>query len=58
MITDLENVLTDESGKKWVKKAKNKAGVPYEKYGHLSDTMDYLLCSAFERRFKDFGVKI
>ena len=58
MVSDLENVLTDESGKKWVKKSKNKAGVPFEKYGHFSDTMDYLLCSAFENRFKNFGVKI
>lgn len=58
MIADLENVLTDPEGKKWVKRAKNKAGVPYEKYGHYSDTLDYLLCSAFEDKFRNFGQKI
>ena len=58
MITDFENVMTDVDGKKWVKKGKNKAGVPFEKHGHFSDTADYLLCSAFEDRFKNFGVKI
>lgn len=57
MISDLENVFTDQSGKKWVKMSKNKAGVPYQRYGHLSDTMDYLLCGAFEQRFKNFGSK-
>ena len=58
MYVDLENVKTDLAGKKWVKMAKNKAGVPYAKYGHYSDTMDYLLCSAFEDKFVNFGKKI
>jgi len=59
MIIDMENVLTDGvTGDKYKKKFKNKAGVQYEKYGHFSDTMDYLLCSAFETKFRDFGRKL
>jgi len=50
--------MTDVDGKKWVRKGKNKAGVPFEKHGHFSDTADYICCSAFEDRFKNFGVKI
>lgn len=58
LITDMLNVLEDAEGKKHKKMVKNKAGVLYEKYGHASDTMDYLLCSAFETKFRDFGRKI
>lgn len=58
MITDFENVMTDLDSKKWVRKGKNKAGVPFEKHGHYSDTADYLLCSAFYDRYKNFGVKM
>jgi len=57
MITDMINVLEDATGKKHKKMVKNKAGVLYEKYGHASDTMDYLLCSAFETKFRGFGRK-
>lgn len=58
MIADLENVLEDMDGRKHKKTKKNAAGVLYEPYGHLSDTMDYVLCSAFESKYRDFGRKI
>jgi len=57
MIADMENVFTDIAGKKAKPKSKNKAGILYEKYGHFSDTMDYLLCMAFEKRYRNFGRK-
>jgi len=58
LITDLENVYEDGAGHKVKKKFKNAAGVQYEKYGHFSDTMDYLLCSLFFERYRDFGRKL
>ena len=61
MITDFENVWTESTpsgAKKHKQKAKNKAGVLYERYGHFSDTFDYLLTMAFEKRYRDFGRKI
>ena len=60
MVTDFENVWTESTptgAKKHKPKAKNKAGVPYEPYGHFSDTFDYLMCGAFEDKFRDFGRK-
>ena len=57
MIADMENVFTDMAQGKHKPKSKNKAGVLFEKYGHFSDTLDYLLCMAFEKRFRDFGIK-
>ena len=58
MIADMENVLEDAGGGKAKQTKKNKAGVIYEPFGHFSDTMDYLLCSAFETKFRDFGRKL
>lgn len=49
MIADLENVLEGADKTKSVKKVRDPhAGIVYEKYGHLSDTLDYLLTSAFQ----------
>jgi len=54
MIADLENVLESPDGGKWVQKAKDPTSrIAYEKYGHLSDTFDYLFCGAFETYFKE-----
>ena len=58
LIADMENLLEDSAGAKYKQKFKNKAGVQFEKFGHFSDTMDYLLCSAFETKFRDFGRKL
>jgi phage terminase large subunit len=48
VITDLEMVQEDAEGKKFKKKKSEHGGTAYEEYGHTSDTMDYLLMSAFE----------
>jgi len=54
MIADMENVMEDKDGGKFKAKAKNKAGVAYEKYGHLSDCLDYFFCNAFESHYEDY----
>lgn len=52
MITDMENVLEGMNNglvTKDVKKVRDVvSNIVYEKYGHLSDTLDYLLTSAFQ----------
>ena len=53
LIKDLENVLEDVTGRKVKQTQKDAAGVKYEKYGHFSDTFDYLICSAFETMFNE-----
>lgn len=58
MITDLENVLESPDGGKHKKMAKDpRSKIPYEKYGHFSDTFDYLFCSAFETIYTNFQKK-
>ena len=39
----------DADGKKYSPRGKTKAGVPYVKYGHLSDSTDYFFTEAFAR---------
>ena len=54
LITDFESVIEDADGKKKKQIARDKiTKVAYEKYGHLSDSADYFLCSAFESYFDD-----
>lgn len=48
MITDLEMVQEDAEGKKFKKKKSEHGGSAYEEYGHTSDTLDYMLMTAFE----------
>jgi len=50
-IKDLEFVKEDVNGKKHKEKAKDDSGNQYEKYGHTSDSLDYFICKAFERKF-------
>lgn len=58
MIADLENVLESPDGGKHKKMAKDPVSkIPYEKYGHFSDTFDYFFCGAFLNLFKDFQKK-
>lgn len=60
MITDLMNVKQAADGTK-LKQRENKDGVTQEKYGHLSDTLDYLICEAFKSEYmehKDGGIKL
>ena len=55
-IADFEFVKEDINGKKLKEKGKDKeTGVPYEKFGHTSDSFDYLMCELFKRLFiRDF----
>ena len=55
LIIDLESVLEDADGKKYSSRGKTSAGVPYIKYGHLSDSMDYFFTQAFYRWFEKYG---
>jgi hypothetical protein len=49
---DLQFLKEDSDGTKSKKKEKDiRTGISYEKYGHLSDTMDYFLCQYFNREF-------
>ncbi len=57
MIADFEGVQEDADGRKWSPKGKTKAGVVYEKLGHLSDGFDYLIVEAFRRYYDDFSLK-
>jgi len=51
-IADFENVKEDVDGTKLKKATKDKvSGISYEKYGHCSDTADYLLCEVFKSFF-------
>ncbi len=55
MITDLESVLEGPDGGKHKQMVKDPVSkIPYEKYGHFSDTFDYLLCGAFQKLYEDF----
>lgn len=47
LLTDLELIQEDAEGKKW-KPVKREHGASFETLGHASDTMDYMLMSAFE----------
>lgn len=53
LIADLCNVKQASDGTKLKQKTKDsETGVSYEKYGHTSDTMDYLICEAYKSEFK------
>lgn len=53
-IIDFQNVKQDANGAKLKEKTKNKAGVSFEKYGHTSDTADYLLIKVLHQHFQKF----
>lgn len=58
LINDLLFTKESSDGTKHKEKTKDKeSGVSHEKYGHLSDTMDYFICEAFinEYRAYQFG---
>ena len=55
MIHDLSNVYEDSDGTKLKSKTKDpKTGVTYEKNGHFSDTLDYIVCEYFKKEFRAF----
>jgi hypothetical protein len=54
-IEDLQFTKEDSDGTKLKKKEKDiRTGVSYEKYGHCSDVMDYILCQAFMYEFLNY----
>jgi phage terminase large subunit len=54
-ITDLLNTKEAQDGTKHKERTKDKdTKVTYEKYGHLSDCLDYQVISSFKKEFKDF----
>jgi hypothetical protein len=44
----------ETNGGKDKSKAKNKDGILVEKYGHCSDTLDYLICKVWQKEFDEF----
>lgn len=53
-IADFEYLMEAPDGSKYKQKAKGTNGVSFELYGHTSDAIDYLICSAFAREFDTF----
>lgn len=53
-IKDFQKVKQDANGRKLKETEKNKAGVTFEKYGHTSDTADYLLIKILYSKFQAF----
>lgn len=54
-IEDLRWVKEAPDGTKLKEKEKDaKTGVSYEKYGHLSDTLDYMVCFYLAQKFNEF----
>jgi phage terminase large subunit len=55
MINDLMNLKEDQNGAKFKQKVKDpKTGVTYEKLGHLSDSLDYIVCQVFSKDYNAF----
>lgn len=55
LINDLQNVKEAADGTKHKEKTKDKdLNVPYEKWGHMSDCFDYLICEAFSSSFAKY----
>jgi phage terminase large subunit len=55
-IQDMENVDEGIDGRKVKKRERDKeTGAVYEKYGHTSDTLDYLLVEAFKGYFENYS---
>jgi phage terminase large subunit len=53
MIEDLIRVKADATGIK-LKVHTKELGVTFERWGHLSDTLDYFICKLFENLFNNF----
>ena len=54
-IDDLRFTKEASDGGKFKQKVKDvRSGIIYEKYGHTSDTFDYMICKAFDTEFIDF----
>lgn len=56
LIDDLSYQLSDEKGRKDKSKVKDpKTGVKYEKYGHMSDIFDYIICLFLKKEFGKYN---
>ena len=54
-ITDLLNTKEAQDGTKHKQKAKDKeTGVTSEKYGHMTDCLDYQICIVFKKQFNEY----
>jgi hypothetical protein len=53
-INDLREVRWDKDNKNKSKSIVKKNGLSYQEWGHLTDTLDYFLCSFFPEEFKKF----
>ena len=55
LVNDLLFTKESSDGTKHKEKTKDReSGVSYEKYGHLSDTMDYFICEAFINEYRNY----
>ena len=55
LIDDLLNLKEASDGTKWKAKEKDKTtGVSFERWGHMSDCLDYLICLVFKKEFNNF----
>lgn len=56
MITDLVSLKEAADGTKHKETEKDpKTKAVQQKYGHFGDLLDYILCTAFEKQFKDYS---
>ena len=60
-VADYQNVKEDPGGtttgrrgKLKEKETDSKTGISYQKYGHMSDTGDYVLCYAFMSEYESY----
>ena len=54
-IADLMYTKENSDGTKFKERVKNpKTKIYYEKYGHLSDSMDYIVCEAFKNEYEKY----
>lgn len=55
---DIQNVKEDPSesnrGKLKEKAVDSESGISYQKYGHMSDTLDYLMCFVFSGEYAEY----
>ena len=54
LIKDLLHIKEDANGGKLKEKARDKDGATFEKYGHTSDALEYLLTTVLKQQFSKF----
>lgn len=54
LVADLGNIKLDANGHKLKEKERDEYGVSFERYGHTSDTMDYLIVSSLDNLWRRF----